>query len=79
MFGLDNGLDGLTVRGGRLINERTEDCSSGLYKAAIARKDRKHAEKTARMAEAVYQGTKRAEMSEKDDILRISLPGKFGY
>lgn len=79
MFGLNNGLDGLAVRGGRLINERTEECSSGIYKAAVARKELKRSQKMDRMAEAVYRGTKRAEMDEKDDVLRISLPGKMGY
>lgn len=54
----------LTVRNGRLINNRPNDIT-GIQKAAQIKKDLKRAEKIQMMSEAVSLGMQKAEAIEK--------------
>jgi hypothetical protein len=58
---------GLTVNGGMLINNRP-DGVTGIRQAADVKKAMHNAEKTERMANAVFLGTMRSEMMEGPDM-----------
>ena len=64
-------LSGLTVRNGRLINDRPNIGTAGVTAACIARKELKKANKIEMMAEAVAMGNRRSEMSEGPEFVRI--------
>lgn len=64
-------LSGLTVRNGRLINDRPNVGISGITAAAVARKELKKANKIEMMAEAVAMGNRRSEMSEGIEFVKI--------
>jgi hypothetical protein len=64
-------LSGLTVRNGRLINDRPNTGISGVTAAAIARKELKKANKIEMMAEAVAMGNRRSEMSEGPEFVKL--------
>lgn len=49
------GADGLTVRGGRLINNRTDGCT-GIAQMAKLRKEMKREEKVSEIAEGYTRG-----------------------
>ena len=56
--------DGLTVKDGRLINNRP-NCKNGIEKAAELRKSMKRAEKIEMISEGVALGDMKAEMREE--------------
>jgi len=58
---------GLTVNGGMLINNRP-DGTTGIRQAADVKKAMHNAEKTERMANAVFLGTMRSEMMEGPEM-----------
>ena len=58
---------GLSVNDGMLINNRP-DGVTGIRQAADVKKAMHNAEKTERMANAVFLGTMRAEMMEGPDM-----------
>ena len=64
-------LSGLTVKNGRLINDRPNTGISGITAAAIARKELKKASKIEMMAEAVAMGNRRSEMSEGPEFVKL--------
>lgn len=64
-------LSGLTVRNGRLINDRPNGGVSGITAAAIARKELKKANKIEMYAEAVAMGNRMSEMSEGPEYVKI--------
>lgn len=64
-------LSGLTVKNGRLINDRPTIGVSGINAAATARKAMKEAKKVEMMAEAVAMGNRRSEMSEGIEFVKI--------
>jgi hypothetical protein len=53
----------LTVRNGRLINNRPNDVT-GIQQAVRIKKEMKKAEKISMMSEAMYQAEMRADMME---------------
>lgn len=53
----------LTVRNGRLINNRPNDIT-GIQQAAQIKKDMKREQKIQMMAEAVYRGDKMSDLEE---------------
>jgi hypothetical protein len=58
--------NGLTVRNGRLINERgCDNCMAPITQAAIMRKEMKREQKIEMMSEAMYRAEMRAEMREQ--------------
>ena len=59
-----NNGSGLTVRGGRLINERTEDCMAPITKAAMMRREMKRERKIEMIASGVFRGEMRSESME---------------
>jgi len=66
--------DGLTVKDGRLINNRA--CSkSGIEKAAELKKALKRADKISMYSEAVALGNMKSEMMEEG--MEIMMPLKF--
>jgi hypothetical protein len=56
--------NGLTVKGGRLINQLPNGVT-GIQKAAQIKKEMKRQEKIAMMSEAMYQAEIRADLTEK--------------
>lgn len=57
--------NGLTVRNGRLINERgCDECMAPITQAAIMRKAMKDERKKELMADAMYRAEMRAEMMD---------------
>jgi hypothetical protein len=64
-------LSGLTVRNGRLINDRPNTGIAGVTAACIARKELKKASKIEMMAEAVAMGNRRSEMSEGPEYVKF--------
>jgi hypothetical protein len=64
-------LSGLTVKNGRLINDRPNIGLSGINAAATARKAMKQAKKIEMMAEAVAMGNRRSEMSEGIEFVKL--------
>ena len=66
--------DGLTVKDGRLINNRA--CSkSGIEKAAELKKALKRAEKISMYSEAVALGTMKSEIMENE--MEMMMPLRF--
>ncbi len=61
--GYNGGGNGLTVRGGRLINDRPNS-EMGIVQAANARRERKRDEKIQMQAEAYVRGERISEMNE---------------
>jgi hypothetical protein len=55
---------GLVVRGGRLINERTEDCMAPITRAGIMRREMKRMKKVEMIADGVALGEMRSESKE---------------
>ena len=66
--------DGLTVRDGRLINNRPDD-KNGIEKAAELRKAIKRADKINMISEGVALGDMKAEMREEG--MGMMMPFKF--
>jgi|SanBayMetagenome_1026888.scaffolds.fasta_scaffold04148_11 hypothetical protein len=64
-------LSGLTVKNGRLINDRPNMGIAGVTAACIARKELKKANKIEMYAEAVAMGNRRSEMSEGPEYVKI--------
>ena len=56
--------NGLTVKGGRLINQLPTGMT-GIQRAAQVKKEMKRAEKISMMSEAMYQAEIRADLTEK--------------
>lgn len=56
--------NGLTVKGGRLINQLPNGMT-GIQRAAQIKKEMKRAEKISMMSEAMYQAEIRADLTEK--------------
>jgi hypothetical protein len=67
--------DGLTVKDGRLINNRP-DGKNGIEKAAELRKAMKRAEKIEMYSEAVALGDMKAEMREEGRDMMMSFKGR---
>jgi hypothetical protein len=67
--------DGLTVKDGRLINNRPNS-KNGIEKAAELRKSIKRAEKIEMYSEAVALGDMKAEMREEGMEVMMTLKGK---
>lgn len=61
MYG-NNG--GLTVRGGRLINEKTDECMAPITQAAIMRKAMKREQKIEMIASGTFRGEMRSDAME---------------
>jgi hypothetical protein len=55
---------GLTVRGGRLINDNKEECMAPITKAAMMRKEMKREQKIEMMATATFRGEMRSDAME---------------
>jgi len=66
--------DGLTVKDGRLINNRP-NCKNGIEKAAELRKAIKRAEKIEMISEGVALGDMKAEMREEG--MGMIMPFRF--
>lgn len=56
--------NGLTVKGGRLINQLPTGVT-GIQRAAQIKKEMKRADKISMMSEAMYQAEIRADLTEK--------------
>ena len=67
--------DGLTVKNGRLINNRP-DGKNGIEKAAELRKALKKAEKIQMISEGVALGDMKAEMREEGMGMMMTFKGR---
>ena len=67
--------DGLTVKNGRLINNRP-DGKNGIEKAAELRKALKKAEKIQMISEGVALGDMKAEMREEGMDMMMTFKGR---
>lgn len=67
--------DGLTVRDGRLINNRP-NCKNGIEKAAELRKAVKRAEKIEMYSEAVALGNMKEDMMQEGMGMMMNFKGR---